>query len=283
MSKKNITFGTCSWNYDSWAGLVYPRTMRRAVEYLPYYARKFETAEIDSWFYGIPEAADVQEYKEAVPETFRFTCKVPQQITLTHHRKKNKDGSLNPNPEFFSTDLFKDFLKNTEVLHPQLDAVMFEFEYLNKKKMSGIGEFVERFETFLDTLPNGLPYGIEIRNGNYLGPEYFDFIKRNELIYVFSEKIYMPHIYAVYEDNDPAIFEAGGRSVIRLMGGDRKEIEEKAGSRWDRLVDPKQDLDRIADLIARLSKNTAVTVNVNNHYEGSAPKTIDRLKEALGY
>jgi uncharacterized protein YecE (DUF72 family) len=255
--------------------------MRRAVEYLPYYAEQYETAEIDSWFYRIPESADVREYKEAVPETFRFTCKVPQQITLTHHRKKNKDGSLNPNSDFLSAELFKEFLEKTEALHPQLDAVMFEFEYLNKQKMSGISEFIDRFGEFLHNLPAGLPYALEIRNGNYLKDEYFDFIKESKLIYVFSEKIYMPHIYDVYEQNDSAVFTEAGRTVIRLMGGDRKEIEKKADGAWNKLVDAKDDLDRIAGLISSLSKTAAVTVNVNNHYEGSAPKSIDRLKTQL--
>lgn len=79
----NIKFGTSSWNYDSWVDLIYPGTVGRSVEYLPYYAEKYSTAEIDSWFYHIPEEREVREYKEAIPDTFRFTCKVPQQITST--------------------------------------------------------------------------------------------------------------------------------------------------------------------------------------------------------
>ena len=42
-----ILYGTCSWNYDSWVGLVYSRPRRTAAEYLPEYAEHFPTAEID--------------------------------------------------------------------------------------------------------------------------------------------------------------------------------------------------------------------------------------------
>jgi len=128
MNRENVQFGTCSWNYDSWVGLVYPSKMDRAVSYLPYYAKKFNTAEIDSWFYRIPDERDVREYKEAVPESFRFTCKVPQQITLTHHRNRKRGTPLRKNGDFLSVPLFEAFVRAVEPLLPQIDAVMFEFE-----------------------------------------------------------------------------------------------------------------------------------------------------------
>ena len=147
---------------------------------------------------------------------------------------------------------------------------------LNKQKLGSLEEFVEIFESFLTRLPKKLPYAVETRNGNYLKPGYFDFIERNKLIHVFSEKIYMPRIYEVYPNIKDKILPAG-RTVIRLLGGDRKEIEKKTGQQWDEIVEPKDDLTLIADMIQEISRNLHVTVNVNNHYEGSAPKTIDRL------
>jgi uncharacterized protein YecE (DUF72 family) len=281
MNEQNIKFGTCSWNYDSWAGLVYPGTVSRSVEYLPFYAEKYGTAEIDSWFYHIPGEQEVREYKEAVPDSFRFTCKVPQQITLTHHRKKNKDGSMNANSDFLSVSLFEGFIRVIEPLLPQIDALMFEFEYLNKKKMPGLTDFTACFEAFYKQLPAGLPYAVETRNGNYIKAPYFDFISRNGLVHVFSEKIYMPHIYDVYREYGEKIHSSNRRSVIRLLGGDRKEMEKKTKERWDAIVEPKEDLEQIAGMIRDLSGTLEVTVNVNNHYEGSAPKTIDRLSLLL--
>jgi len=280
MMNSNIKFGTCSWNYDSWVGLIYPSKMERAVFYLPYYAEKYETAEIDSWFYRIPDEYDVREYKDAVPDTFRFTCKVPQAITLTHHRKKAGTGELRKNDNFLSIQLFEEFIRTIEPLIDRIDAIMFEFEYLNKQKMGSLNEFIPLFEDFLKHSPGGFPYSVETRNSNYLIQPYFEFVQRNNIIHVFSEKIYMPHIYETYPHIKDYIKNSGS-TVIRLLGGDRKTIEKKTNQQWTEIVEPKDDLDQIADMIRELSRNLEVTVNVNNHYEGSAPKTIDRLSLLL--
>jgi uncharacterized protein YecE (DUF72 family) len=71
--------------------------------------------------------------------------------------------------------------------------------------------------------------------------------------------------------------------VIRLHGPDRSGIEEKTGNIWNQIVEPKDnELPKIAGMIQYLSeKKIDVYVNVNNHYEGSAPLTIKKLKELI--
>ncbi len=72
--------------------------------------------------------------------------------------------------------------------------------------------------------------------------------------------------------------------VIRLHGPDREGIEKEAGGQWDRLVAPKDDeLPGIVSMVEDLLGNGVdVYLNVNNHYEGSAPLTIQRIKQAWG-
>ena len=45
---------------------------------------------------------------------------------------------------------------------------MFQFEYLNKQKMSGLPEFIDSFEAFLEQINPKYLYGIEIRNPELL-------------------------------------------------------------------------------------------------------------------
>ena len=61
-------------------------------------------------------------------------------------------------------------------------------------------------------------------------------------------------------------------------------MEAKTGKRWDRIVEPRDDeLSAVADLVEDLlDQGVDVYLNVNNHYEGSAPLTIDRLRKLLG-
>jgi len=271
-----IEFGTCSWNYESWVGLVYSEPRRTAAEYLPEYAAKFETAEIDSWFYRIPSRADVLSYKALTPEGFSFTCKVPQDITLTHERNFKKGSPPKKNETFLSVPKFEEYLSAIEPLLEKIEAIMLEFEYLNKDKMSSLQEFLDRLGDFFSKVPQGLPSAVEPRNGNSLTREYFAFLKERGLIHVFSEKQFMPHVYDVYRDFGVML---GDAAVVRLLGGDRKEIEKLSREQWNAIVAEKPDKGLVAGMSRDMKmQGKRVIVNVNNHYEGSAPLTVEELR-----
>lgn len=275
--QSSARFGTCTWNYDSWIGLIYTKPSPTAAGYLTEYSQHYSTAEIDSWFYRIPSRNEVLAYKNAVPPDFRFTCKIPQQICLTHHRNQKRNNDLIPNPDFLSLERWNQFLDVISPLKKQVSAFIFEFEYLNKQKMPSLNIFIDKLSDFFRRAPHGTPYAIEPRNSNYLTTEYFKFIQEHNLIHVLSEKQYMPHIYDIYHQFKSYL---GNTAVVRLLGGDRKAIETQTAGQWNQIVDPKPDLPQIAHLIAELAETKSVYVNVNNHYEGSAPLTIKFLHSA---
>lgn len=275
----SYAIGTCSWNYDSWVGLVYSKPSPRSADYLPEYARRFRTAEIDSFFYRLPESRDVLDYLGAVDEDFTFTVKVSEDICLTHRRRRGA-GPLEPNPHFLSPELFAAYLDRLGPMLPRVEALMLEFEYLNRDKMRDLDAFLRALEVFTEAAPPGLPLAIETRNKGYLTREYFQFLREKGLIHVFSEKLYMPPVHEVYERFGDLV---SGTTVIRLLGGDRAEIEERSGGRWDRIIEPKADKAKIADLAGHLVYlGGRVIINVNNHYEGSAPLTAAYFEDALG-
>jgi len=285
----NIKIGTCSWKYDSWRGLVYPESGK--LNYLKEYSGQFDTVEIDQWFWSLfskdaiklPVANSVNEYNESVGKDFRFTIKVPNSITLTHYYSNRIEGNvkaLEINPHFLSIDIFKRFLDSIEPLHLKTGALMLQFEYLNKNKMSSMNEFLDRAGKFFDHIDCEIPMAIEVRNPNYLKREYFRFLKENKIYNVFLQGYYMPDIVPLYMENREHIDDL---AIIRLIGPDRKKIEKETGSKWNRVVSPKdQDLRNIADVLKDLEKRgIKVFANINNHYEGSAPLTIKKVKELL--
>ena len=86
----------------------------------------------------------------------------------------------------------------------------------------------------------------------------------------------------MYELYDKVNDLVGDRVAVRLLGGDRKEIEKKTGGNWNEIVEPKTDLPEVAGMLRDLAKGSRlVKVYLNNHYEGSAPKSIDRLQELV--
>ena len=124
-----------------------------------------------------------------------------------------------------------------------------------------------------------IPIALEPRNGPYLDEAWFSFLAEAKVSHVFSEKLYMPPIVELYARYSSLLNEL---VIIRLLGGDRKKIEEASGGRWDRIIDQKPELPQIAAMIADLvASGREVRVDVNNHYEGSAPESIERLKGFL--
>ena len=124
----------------------------------------------------LPKPKVVQEYADSVTEDFIFSTKVPNSITLTHHYKKQRIDILIANPHFLSVGVMKRFLELLEPLGDWIGPLNFQFEYLNKLKMGGVGEFVDKFGEFAVQLPDGFKYCVEIRNPNCLTIKYFDFL-----------------------------------------------------------------------------------------------------------
>lgn len=272
-----LRIGTCSWKYDSWKGLVYPQDVSN---YLSEYAKHYTLVEVDQWFWSLfgdtvvmPEPEVVAEYVGSVPKDFRFSIKVPNAITLTH---QHGNGPLKVNPHFLSNDLMDDFLKILEPMAKQINSLMFQFEYLNKQKMPNQMVYQERLQEFCQKLPSRFHYCIETRNQNYLNKPYFEFLREMKLSHVFLQGYWMPSIFGVYGHFKEYI---KNHTVIRLHGPDRKGIEQKIKSQWNTIIDPRDgELHSLKNMInSLLSREIKVTLNVNNHYEGSAPMTIDRF------
>jgi len=157
-----------------------------------------------------------------------------------------------------------------------------QFEYLNKQKMNSFSVFQEKIYEFHSNLPNDIPpIGIEIRNPNYLKQQYFELLQDLKIINVFLEGYYMPSVAGVYDQFKNYV---QGMSIIRLHGPDRKGIEKIAKDDWNKIyIDRQKEINLIVDMIKDLNnKKVDLFVNVNNHFEGSAPLTIERIKNALG-
>ncbi|TFG94165.1 MAG: DUF72 domain-containing protein, partial [Calditrichales bacterium] len=165
-------------------------------------------------------------------------------------------------------------------MHSRIGLLMFQFEYLNKEKMTSQLQFLERMAEFFSHVDSNIPMGVEIRNQNYLNKKYFEFLQQHNLGHVFLQGYYMPDITPFYQKYNDLLVQT---TAIRLHGPDRSDIEARSGGNWNRIYEPKdEELTRITRIIENMNaKNLDVYVNVNNHYEGSAPLTIGKIQRAL--
>ncbi len=281
-----LRIGTCSWKYDSWQGMVYREA--KPSNYLAEYSDLYPTVEIDQWFWSLfgvdkialPSRKTVQEYRNSVPEDFRFTVKIPNSITLTHLYRKEKTEPLVENPHFLSSRLFEQFFDSISPLKDRLGPLMFQFEYLNRQKMTSQQVFQERLGAFMNQIDSHYQYAVEIRNPNYLNESYFSFLKTRHLGHVFLQGYYVPSIIPVFREFGKWLSDF---TVIRLHGPDRSGIEERSGGKWDKILEPRDDeLKQISQVVRELlDRKMDVYVNMNNHYEGSAPLSIKRLEKFL--
>jgi uncharacterized protein YecE (DUF72 family) len=287
-----LRLGTCSWKYESWKGLIYEKGKSyRRDGYLADYARHLDSVEVDQWFWSLfpkairlPEPRVVKKYADSVPDDFVFTVKAPNSLTLTHFYSKKTGGAADfagkPNKLFLNNELLEQFLERLAPLGGKLGPVMFQFEYLNKQKMPSPEAFFESFGAFVEKAPKNFAYAVETRNPNYLAPPFFKFLEKHGLGFVYLEGYYMPPIGRIFETFKPT---TAPFSIVRLHGGDRLEIETETGEVWNRIVAPKPEGIQAAVRITRdnIRKKIVTYVNVNNHFEGSAPLTIERYLEAL--
>ena len=141
-----IRIGTSGWHYDHWVGPFYPDHMKPA-DFLAFYAERFTTAEINNSFYQLPSATTLAQWRDAVPDGFRFTAKASRYIT---HMKKLKDPAAS----------LERFLERIAILEPKLGPLLFQ---LPPKWRAD----VDRLEAFLDAVPKERRAAVEFRDASW--------------------------------------------------------------------------------------------------------------------
>jgi uncharacterized protein YecE (DUF72 family) len=84
-----LLIGTSGYVYADWRRRFYPRDLP-ARAWLPYYAARFPTVELNSPFYRLPRAATFRAWAAAVPPEFVFAVKASR--FLTHIKRLREPG-----------------------------------------------------------------------------------------------------------------------------------------------------------------------------------------------
>jgi uncharacterized protein YecE (DUF72 family) len=177
--------------------------------------------------------------------------------------------------------LYDEFTRILDPLKKNIGCLIFQFEYLNKQKMNSLSEFQNKFREFHSNINLEIPIGIEIRNPNYLNKWFFQFLAELSITPVLLEGYFMPPITETYSKLKESI--KGKSIVIRLHGPDRKGIQKMANDNWNKIyINRDMELEDLVEMIKDIENDEIdLFVNVNNHFEGSAPLTIDKIKSRL--
>jgi uncharacterized protein YecE (DUF72 family) len=270
-----IRIGTSSFSEKDWVGPFYPEGTKPS-DFISYYATKFDTVEVDSTYYAVPGERTIENWVEKTPESFLISAKFPRSIVHGGQGAvPDRDVLLNPNVTYGERDRFLEVMRG---LGNRLGSLVLQFPYFNKKVFGSKTQFFDLLERFLEDLPGGYRYAVEIRNRYWLTEEYAVMLRKYKVGMVLVDQAWMPHGDEVTKLFDPVTADF---VYIRLLG-DRKEIEALTQT-WDQVVIDRDDrLKRWAELIHSLAKRDLVTLTYsNNHYAGYAPATAYRLQEFL--
>lgn len=79
-----VRVGCSGWQYAAWRTAFYP-THLPVDDWLPYYAGRFDTVEVNNSFYRLPEVETFARWASRTPEGFLFSIKASRY--LTHHKR----------------------------------------------------------------------------------------------------------------------------------------------------------------------------------------------------
>jgi len=79
-----LRVGTSGWQYKHWRDRFYPRNLV-ATRWLEYYAKRFDTLEVNNTFYRLPKKETFAEWHARLPDGFALAIKASNY--LTHYRR----------------------------------------------------------------------------------------------------------------------------------------------------------------------------------------------------
>ena len=86
-----VRIGTCSWADEGLLKAWYPRGVSTAEKRLRYYAERFDTVEVDSPFYALPDPDVTARWAQRTPDDFTFHVKASAAMTW-HEGEPTDDG-----------------------------------------------------------------------------------------------------------------------------------------------------------------------------------------------
>lgn len=219
-------------------------------EHLKHYSSSFDMTEVNSTFYRIPSLSMTKKWYKDTPDNFRFSAKLPQIIT--------HENRLRPGP------YLDQFLNSIKPLEHKMSILVIQLP-----PSLSFGESKINLEKMVKHLPNYYRYAVEGRHASWFTDESCQFLKENNLCLVWNE---LQGVYNMAQITTDFIY-------LRLIG-DRSIHDNQFGKMHKDRTDLVQKwVSKIKSIENQVSFGMLMA---NNHFEGFAPETANKLRLALG-
>ncbi len=255
MHGNKVHIGCSGWSYQGWKGTFYPAKLASS-RWLGYYASVFDTVEVDSTFYTIPETATTAKWSAQVPDAFTFVAKMFRGIT--HDLGKGT-------PVDAVAGMLGRFYRGMDGLGTKLAAILVQFPpNFSTKHAGALVALAALFRA-------GIHHVIEFRHPSWFDGAGLDGIEslvaRGNISIAGSIQ---PHVQPFFKPTggDAYIFRFIGDRALTTFGSIQRD---KRGE----MISVKEHLQAIVPAVR------SVHVFFNNHYAGFGPASANHFKEIM--
>ena len=237
-----ILFGTSGWSYQEWVGAFYPNSR---ISKLPFYARIFESVEVDSSFYRPPSKSMIAGWAKVTGPGFKFSLKIPKLITHDRRLAGVEKAIL-------------DFLELVGPLEKsgKLGCLLIQlppsFTFKEKQKL----------EAFFGFLPRHLHFAVEFRHESWNRQETWDLLEEFNIASTITD--------SPVEFLSKVVITAATHSFVRWHGHGK--------SVWYNYRYSENELRPWLEKLSQIESQVPVTyAYFDNHYGGNAPANLFQL------
>ncbi len=265
-----IRIGTSGFSFPDWKGPVYPTDLSSG-RMLPYYASElgFDTVEINSTYYRIPQPENMRAMAKKIPENFEFVLKGFRGMTHDPFDNRLKIKPMQEEIEGY----FHEFNEALEPIKEEgkLGAVLLQYpvfffpSHENK-------EYILKSKEMLENVP----VVIEFRNKGWAKPQTFQFLKENGLGNCTVDEPKLPKLMPFVNEVTSNIGD------LRLHGRNTNWFNSPRSERYNYLYTDEELMEFIPE-IEKMEQNSEKTyVFFNNCHVGKALRNAQTLKDKLG-
>lgn len=198
--------GTSGWTYASWRGAFYPEDLPSR-RHLAFYAREFQTTEVNYSFYHLPRPQTFANWAAQVPPSFVFAVKASRFITHTKRLLEVEEP-------------WRNLVENARALARHLGPILLQFPASFPRDSARLAQFLDMAQGVAPSQPP-LRLIFEFRHDSWFTAESYRLLERHGACLCIADSPGYPRQDILTADF--AYFRFHGRT--RLFGSEYSEAE----------------------------------------------------------
>ncbi len=243
--RRGVHIGCSGWSYEKdWMDVFYSSKESLLQQYLAV----FDTTEINSTFYSLPQQKFIRYLAESISSDKFFTVKIPKKVT--------HDSRLRLTDE--SREVLARFFQLLRPIHDRIEALLIQLPPWNINTMGDL-------ETFLSYLDTNFRYAIEFRHESWLHQQIWELLENYQIAYVIVDEPRLPVNIRVTADFTYVRWHGHGQDL------------------WYNYLYSVDELRPWVGWLRELSDLVDTTLGYfNNHLFGNAPLNALQMLDLLG-